>query len=195
MTDDGPFVDLYDILAVDWECDAKTLEIAYRHLAKLYHPDHPETADVTRFNEVIEAYRTLRNPEQRAEYDLLYIANTDGVTFRSPAGADGQVDEQAPLTDAEIHAKTLRMLYKRRREHALDPGVGPFAVQEMLGCTDEHFEFHVWYLKAKGWIETTEVGTLAITIDGIDHVIASSQTARAEKLRIAQSEPQQPLRS
>ncbi|MEO6153006.1 MAG: hypothetical protein ABIT09_10835 [Croceibacterium sp.] len=64
-------------------------------------------------------------------------------------------------------------------------------MQEALNCSDEHFDFHVWYLKAKGFIETTEQGTLAITIQGVDHVISMSRTNKAEKLRIAQSgEPQ-----
>ena len=43
MIDARPFVDYYAILRVHPECDAKTLETAYRDLAKIYHPDHPET--------------------------------------------------------------------------------------------------------------------------------------------------------
>jgi curved DNA-binding protein len=57
----------------------------------------------------------------------------------------------------------------------------------MLNCSDEHFEFHTWYLKAKGFIEITEQGTLAITIQGVDHVIDISRTNMMEKLLIAQS--------
>ncbi len=187
MTDDGAFIDFYSILQVDWDCDTKSLEYAYRYLAKLYHPDHPDTADVEKFNEVIEAYRALRNPEQRAEYDLLYVANTDGIETKDPLDDQAQVDEHSALGDAEVHEKTLRLLYKRRREQALDAGVSPFLVQEMLNCSDEHFNFHVWYLKAKGFIEATEQGTLAITIQGIDHVISASRTLKAERLKIAQA--------
>jgi hypothetical protein len=29
-------------------------------------------------------------------------------------------------------------------------------------------EFHVWYLKEKGWIKRIESGTLAITLEGVD---------------------------
>ncbi len=172
---------------VDWDCDTKDLEHSYRYLAKLYHPDHPETADVEKFNAVIEAYRALRNPDHRHEYDIIYVANTEGVKFKSSLDEQTQVDENSALGDADVHEKTLRMLYRRRREHALDPGVAPFFVQEMLNCSDEHFNFHVWYLKAKGFIETTEQGTLAITIEGIDHVISTSRTIKAEKLRISQA--------
>lgn len=187
MTDDVAFIDLYSILQVEWDCDTKSLEYAYRYLAKLYHPDHPDTADVEKFSEVVEAYRTLRDPDDRAEYDILYVANTEGVEFKSGPDDQTQVDETSALSDAEVHEKTLRHLYKRRRESALDAGVAPFFIQEMLNCSDEHFNFHIWYLKAKGFIETTEQGTLAITIDGIDHVISTSRTMKAEKLRITQA--------
>ena len=57
----------------------------------------------------------------------------------------------------------------------------------MLQCSHEHFEFHKWYLKEKGYIVLTEQGTLAITIQGIDHVISLSRTSKAEKLLISQA--------
>jgi curved DNA-binding protein len=43
------FVDYYDVLQVNPQCDAKMLESAYHYLAKLYHPDHSGTADTTRY--------------------------------------------------------------------------------------------------------------------------------------------------
>ncbi len=36
------------------------------------------------------------------------------------------------------------------------------------GCPRDHLEFHLWYLKAKGWIGRLENGTLAITVEGVD---------------------------
>ena len=66
-------------------------------------------------------------------------------------------------------------------------GVVGYYLQNMLNCSDEHFEFHKWYLREKGYIVVTEHGTLAITIHGVDHVIAMSRSTRAEKLLIAQS--------
>lgn len=187
MHQDADFTDYYEILRVDWRCDAKALETAYRSLAKIYHPDHHETADVVKFNRVIEAYRKLRDPELRAEYDLRYKVHrpwADGVQTAS-AGLD--IDTQAALDDADAQSRILRELYKRRRQNAQDAGVAPFFLQEMLGCSDEHFDFHQWYLKSKGLIETNERGTLAITIDGVDHVIATSRTTAAEQLLIAQT--------
>ena len=185
MTDDQPFVDFYEILQVRPDCNPKMLETAYRYLAKIYHPDHIETADVEKFNKVITAYRILKNPEYRRQYDILYAAHRKDVKL--PSEGEVAIDEQSAISDADAHGRILLFLYKRRRQHAQNAGVGRFYVQEMLNCSDDHFEFHIWYLKAKGFIEITEHGTLAITIEGVDHVISTSRTAMAEKLLIARS--------
>jgi len=187
MADDQPFIDYYDVLQVNPNCDAKILEAAYHYLAKMHHPDHSGSADVTKFNDVVEAYKVLRNPEQRAEYDLLYAANNHQEGFSFPSGNEFDIDEKDAINDAEVHARILLYLYKRRRENAQNAGIAGFYVQEMLGCSDAHFEFHAWYLKAKGFIAINEQGALAITIEGVDHVIAMSRSTKAEKLLIAQS--------
>ena len=187
MTGDQPFIDYYDILQVNPNCDSKILEAAYHYLAKLHHPDHSGSADITRFNEVVEAYKVLRNPEQRVEYDILYDANSKQERVAFPSIGELDIDEKAALEDAEAHARILLFLYKRRREHAQNAGIAGFYVQEMLQCSDDLFEFHAWYLKAKGFIVISEQGTLAITIEGVDHVISMTRNTRAEKLLIAQS--------
>jgi curved DNA-binding protein len=185
MTDDQGFVDYYDILQVSPDCDAKTLESAYHSLAKTSHPDHTGSEETTRFNEVTAAFRILRNPKRRAEYDTLYASHNKKEWFEfRPANAVG-IDEKAAIDDAEDHAKVLMFLYKQRRENAQNAGVVGFYLQELLDCSDEHFDFHKWYLKEKGFISITEQGTLAITIQGVDHVISMSRTTEKEKLLIA----------
>ena len=186
MSEEQGFVDYYAILQIDPDCDTKTLETAYRHLAKMYHPDHIETADVDQFNAVMRAYRALRNPEQRAEYDVLHATHAKANWFKFPSNSDVELDERSIIGDADIHARILMFLYKKRRENARNAGVAGFYVQQMLGCSEEHIDFHLWYLKSKGLIEMTEQGSLAITIEGIDHVIAMSRTSMTEKLRIEQ---------
>lgn len=180
------FIDYYRILQVNPGCDGKILESAYHYLAKMYHPDRTGTADTTKFSAVVEAYRVLRNPAQRAEYDLLYSQYV-GTPFRPAPRDEFGVDERAALSDADDHARILMYLYRKRRENAQNAGVVGFYLQDMLECSDEHFEFHKWYLKEKGFVVLTEQGTLAITIQGIDHVISMSRTAKAEKLLIPQS--------
>lgn len=187
MTGAQQFIDYYDILQVNPNCDAKILESAYHYLAKMYHPDHPGAADTVKLNEVIAAYKVLRDPDKRAKYDLTYSKNSNGETHRFPSSDEYVIEEQTALNDADDHAKILLFLYKKRREDAQNAGVVGFYLQDMLNCSDEHFEFHKWYLKEKGFIVLTEYGTMAITIQGVDHVISMSRTTKAEKLLIAKS--------
>jgi curved DNA-binding protein CbpA len=64
---------LYDLLGVRPDDDAETLKKAFRTAAKASHPDHqggdPQAA--ARFSQILEAYKILRNAEQRAAYDRL----------------------------------------------------------------------------------------------------------------------------
>ncbi|WP_067732317.1 J domain-containing protein [Novosphingobium naphthalenivorans] len=184
MTKDDTFVDYYDILEVSPSCSARALESAYHLLAKKYHPDHSEGGDVEKLTKIISAYKALRTPEKRAEYDIVYSEVTG---FLFPSAADELDDERSAISDADAHAKILLFLYKRRREQAQDAGVGRYYVHQLLNCSDELFEFHLWYLKEKGFIVTTEHGTLAITIEGVDHVISTSRASLREKLLIAQA--------
>jgi curved DNA-binding protein len=190
MSRDKPFIDYYNILQVDPNCEPQILEAAYRYWAKLYHPDHTETADTVKFNNVVEAYSILRNPVQRANYNLSYHKNSNGEKSY-PLIEKVETHDNSASRDADDHDIILKFLYKARREHAQNAGVAGFYIQEILNCSDEQFEFHTWYLKEKGLVAITEQGTLAITIKGVDHVISISRSTRAEKLLIAQpSDPQ-----
>jgi curved DNA-binding protein len=184
---DDEFVDYYAILQVSPNCDPRVLESAYHQLAKRYHPDRTGSKDATQFSRLTEAYGILRDPDKRGAYDLRHaqVAGRDAADYRS--AEEAEIEEKAAISDAEAHARILRFLYQKRRDNAQDAGVIAFYLQDMLGCSDEHFEFHRWYLKEKGFIAINEQGSLAITIAGVDHVIAMSRGAAAEKLRIAQS--------
>ena len=185
MPGEEPFVDYYQVLEVDPHCDDATLDAAYRRLAKIYHPDHPETADPDRFASILEAHRALRTPQARAAYDLRHAVHAP-VEEPENKGAGSGAEPNSALGDDEAHARLLMALYRKRREDALHAGVGEYYLQEMLGCSDAHFAFHRWYLQSKGLIEVTEEGTLAITVAGVDHVIATSRNDVTEKLVIAQ---------
>ena len=187
MTSNNSFSDYYSVLHVNPSCDTEILESAYRHLAKTYHPDHSGADDTTKFDEVIKAYRVLRDPEQRAEYDVIHAQHCGRECSGFPSDRKSRVDEEDALSDADSHAKILMFLYEKRRENAQKAGVVAYYLQEMLKCSDELFDFHKWYLKEKGFVSVTEQGTLAITIQGVDHVISMSRTTRADKLLIAQS--------
>lgn len=185
MEDDEEFVDYYDLLQVTPGCDDRILEAAYHHFLKKYHPDHAETADVDKFKDIVAAYKVLKDPERRAKYDRTYAALNGG------SSKDVGLRDDDALGDAEAHEFILSSLYKRRRENSREPGLGPWLLQDMLGCSQEEFDFHVWYLRSKGLIESIEDGTIAVTVAGVDHVISTSKTTKAVKLITEQrSEPE-----
>ncbi|MCT2559392.1 DnaJ domain-containing protein [Tsuneonella sp. YG55] len=185
MHDTPSFTDHYGALQVDFECDARRLELAYHYFAKLYHPDSGATANIEKFSEVVSAYKVLRDPVARAEYDEIYVATLGRP--RPAANADlGQgLNGSVALNDAETHDRILSQLYKRRRENALSPGIVGWLLEESLGCTESQFEFHAWYLKSKGLMEITEDGTFAITVEGVDYVIARLRKEEEKKLLAA----------
>lgn len=182
VTNEQDFVDYYDLLQVQPDCDMRTLEVVYHHLAKQHHPDHTANADVARFQQVLEAYRVLKDPDRRAEYDEIYYANLGERPPQTAGEATAGINSKTAVSDAEAHEKILLYLYKNRREDANNAGVVEWLLKEMLDCQDDLFEFHIWYLKSKGFLELTERGTLAITIAGVDHVIEHSRAEMAEEL-------------
>jgi DnaJ-class molecular chaperone len=57
----------YEILGVKTSATQDEIKRAYRKLASQHHPD--KGGDVKQFQEIEEAYRTLSDPEKRAQYD------------------------------------------------------------------------------------------------------------------------------
>ena len=80
--------DLYAVLGVEQDADAKAVRGAYRKLALQLHPDtHPDDAEAAeRFKEVTAAYDVLGDPIKRAEYDE-FRAAVAAAQARPPHGA------------------------------------------------------------------------------------------------------------
>ena len=68
------------------------------------------------------------------------------------------------------------LLYVKCRQNVRDPGVDNLELERLTRCPAEHLEFHLWYLREKGWIKRTESGRLAITVEGVDR--ANSERER-----------------
>jgi len=173
------FIDYYEILEISPNANSETIERIFRHLAKRYHPDNQDTGDHSRFSEVIEAHNALKDPVRRAEYDVQYKDNS-GVRANLTAEAGNTKGIQR---DVVIQEKLLSLLYVKRRQDIKDSGIGDAELERLTDCPREHLDFHLWYLKAKGWIAREENGTFAITVEGVDRLNTEQRhEARAKQL-------------
>ena len=63
----------YHVLGVSREATLEEITNAKNALAKVYHPDanmHNDIDTTAYMQEILEAYRTLSDPEKRRQYDL-----------------------------------------------------------------------------------------------------------------------------
>ena len=83
---------------------------------------------------------------------------------------------------SRIRTSCLSILYVRRRHNISDPGLGNHTLERLLSCPVEHLEFHLWYLKEKGWIRATDNGMFTITVEGVDRVNSEQHRKITNKL-------------
>lgn len=174
--DASTFTDNYEILEISPNANAETIDRIFRYLAQRYHPDNQDTGDHDRFDEVVQAHNTLRDPVKRAQYD---IQHKNHLNFRWKLAEEASKGIER---DVDIQDKLLSILYVKRRQSVKNPGIGNADLERLLGCPAEHLEFHVWYLKEKGWIGRLEDGMLAITVEGVDRANSEHHRKSTTKL-------------
>jgi curved DNA-binding protein CbpA len=178
------FIDYYEILEISPNANSGTIERMFRYFAQCYHPDNPETGDRFRFDAIMEAYTTLKDPLKRAQYDIDH-KNQSNVRAKL---VEEVRDAKGIAQGIDIQIKVLSLLYVKCRQNVREPGIGEFELERLSGCPIEHLEFHIWYLKEKGWIRKIENGTLAITVAGVDRAASEYQRKTTNNLLTDQSQ-------
>lgn len=172
------FVDYYEILQLSPNADTETIERVFRHFAKKFHPDNTEFADNDRFQRVAEAHKALTDPETRAGYDVKYQQYWNRKWGIAAEASDKMAFDDDQLTRERL----LSVLYVQRRRSVKAPGMGDHEVTRLLNIPPELVEFHLWYLKAKGWVERLDSGHLAITALGVDQVEQGRLLLRPDRM-------------
>jgi curved DNA-binding protein len=105
------YKDYYKILGVARGAADEEIKKAYRKLARKYHPDVSKEANAKeKFQEVAEAYETLKDKEKRAGYDSLG-SHRPGQDFRPPpdwfdrfgrGGAGGEAQDLGGIDLSEL---------------------------------------------------------------------------------------------
>ena len=89
------YKDYYKTLGVERGAAEEEIKKAYRKLARRFHPDVSKEPNAKeRFQEVAEAYETLKDEEKRAAYDSLGSHHA-GQDFRPPPGWYRQYGERS----------------------------------------------------------------------------------------------------
>jgi curved DNA-binding protein CbpA len=174
------FSDYYEVLQVSPNAQQETIQRVYRMLAQHYHPDNKDTGDTLAFNEVLEAYRVLSDPEKRAGYD---------VEYRIASGLKWKIFEdvgsmQGLEAERRKRVGILSLLYTKRFTDPDHPSMSVFELEEFLGCPREHLELSLWYLKESGRVQRSDNNRFALTAKGLD-TLEESTEATSSRLRLA----------
>src|SRR5207249_10822639 len=181
--DTAGFRDYYETLQLNTNADEETINRVFRILVKRYHPDNRDSGNTKKFNEVMDAYRFLSDPEKRAAYDVRYDQNRATVLkLFDEASASDSFE-----SDRRISEGILSLLYVSRRRDPDRGGVGVIQMERLLGCPSQHLEFPLWYLRQKSWVERLENGLIAITAAGAGKVIGEDDNGLRQVLVIGEN--------
>ncbi|MGD8589909.1 MAG: DnaJ C-terminal domain-containing protein [Chromatiales bacterium] len=110
------YKDYYKIMGVERDAAQDQIKLAYRKLARKYHPDVSKEPDAEeRFKEVGEAYEVLKDPEKRAAYDQLGKGWQAGQDFHPPPDWDAGFEFSGGgyTSDSAEHSAFFEELFGR----------------------------------------------------------------------------------
>lgn len=171
--------DYYELLQISPNAEPETIHRVYRLLAQRFHPDNGESGNETRFREVVEAYRVLSDPQERAKYDVAH-ATLKQQRWRfvsSGARTDNEFE-----SEQLIRLVVLELLYTRKRTELESPGLSLLDLEALTGRAREHLEFTIWYLAQKKFVTRDDQSRLTITVEGVDWIEQHHTTSLKKRL-------------
>jgi hypothetical protein len=172
-----PPADYYELLQVNPIAEPETIHRVYRILAQRYHPDNQETGNERQFRTLLEAYKVLSDPVERASYDLRRgSVRRTRLRLFDHAGADAGVDGER-----RKRLGVLAALYRQRVREPDAASLSVFEIEDLVGVPREHLHFAFWYLKEHGLVSRSDNNRFQATVKGVDYV----ESNRAE-LPVAQ---------
>ena len=173
--------DYYEVLQLGRNADTDTIHRVYRMLAQRYHPDNTDSGSAERFRQVLEAYRVLSDPEQRAAYDVTHL-DTQRVRWRI-------FDQNTAIDEFEAEkAKrkgVLALLYRKRVTSPREPTMNLQDIEDLLAVPREHLEFTFWFLRENNWVVRADNNRFSITIQGVEHLEKTGVPRMSSKLLTA----------
>lgn len=132
--------DHYNILGIKRSATPEEVKKAYFVMAKKYHPDSGDDAEVKKFHEVAEAYKVLSDPDAREAYDLASDAKEEekkkveaGAAFHS-----AHVPQRDAYRDVELkefHRNRYKKAVMRVIGFSLFVGAIAYFVSIVIGGT------------------------------------------------------------
>ena len=163
---DGAPPDYYEVLQLGRNADTETIHRVYRMLAQRYHPDNTDSGSAERFRQVLEAYRVLSDPEQRAAYDAVHL-DAQRIRWRI-------FDQNTAIDEFEAEkAKrkgVLALLYRKRVTSPREATMSMQDIEDLLAVPREHLEFTFWFLRENNWVIRSDNGRFAITVLGVEQL-------------------------
>ena len=167
------------------------LEVLFRQLAE----EAESSGDHSSVPQAIEAFKVLRDPDLRQQYDqqLSNVSAQSATAEEAPVAQDAATEasvDAAPVeqpVDASAEElsfedelklspnvlndhrrELLKMFYEKKRKDLSRSGIAIGGLDTIVPYSYELLEFHLWVLAEKKWILREESGALSISASGCE---------------------------
>ena len=170
---DTSVMDPYEVLQLHPHAHPLVVMRTFRVLAAMYHPDNKQTGDRVKFEQVVNAYRTLSDPVRRTQYDRAESAPASPMDGRAVSASTKR--RQTATDERRLRLLLLTTLYHTRRTSLSKPGLSLRVLADMTDSELDEVQFGLWYLRGKKFIEVGDSDEVSITVAGVDYVEENAQ--------------------